>query len=161
VRKENYANHSKRLNTEALLDVRWWLDVFLTPAGNRRCIYEPAPVTNKHMELSTGACGTGYGARYGKRWSQGTWTAAQLKFARVNVHISMPYLETHALTHAAVGWGQLWFGETIVFRCDAEAAVKAVQKCALAVTACPPFFASPTPLPLAMDFNSNVNISPV
>ncbi len=119
--------NSRRLSKEARLDVRWWLDVFLTSAGNRRSIYEPPWVIDSSMELYTDACGTGYGAHFGPHWFQGRWTADQLAFALVHKSISMPYLELHALTHAAVVWGHLWRGKKITLRCDAEAAVIAVQ----------------------------------
>jgi hypothetical protein len=119
---------SRRLCNEARIEVRWWLDVFLTTAGNRRPIVDPPWEDDASMELYTDACGTGYGACYGNRWFQGRWTAEQLEFARVHKAISMPYLELHALTHAAVTWGHLWTGKRITFRCDAEAAVTAVQR---------------------------------
>lgn len=118
----------RRLNQEALLDVRWWLDVFLQPAGNRRSILEPAWVVDQELDIYTDACDTGYGARFGNRWFQGRWSTAQLAFALVHTRISMPYLEMYALTHAAVTWGHLWRGKKITFRCDAEAAVVAIQK---------------------------------
>jgi hypothetical protein len=118
----------RRLSVEARIEIGWWLDIFLTTTGNRRAIIEPPWVEDSTMELYTDACDTGYGACFGNRWFQGRWTAAQLAFARVNVRISMPYLELHALVHAAVTWGHLWRGRRITFRCDAEAAVLAVQK---------------------------------
>ena len=118
----------RRLCTEARIEIQWWLDIFLTTAGNRRSIIDPPWVEDASMELFTDACGTGYGAHYGPRWFQGCWTTAQLEFARVHTAISMPYLELHALTHAAVVWGSLWAGKRITFRCDAEAAVIAVQR---------------------------------
>ena len=118
----------RRLNTEARLDVEWWLNVFLTPAGNRRSIWEPQWVDSEELSIYTDACDTGYGARYGDRWFQGRWTAEQLAFAHVHTRISMPFLELYALTHAAVTWGAHWHGRKITFRCDAEAAVVAVQK---------------------------------
>jgi len=118
----------RRLNKEALLDVQWWLRVFLTDAGNRRSIWEPEWITDAELEIYTDACDTGYGARYGNRWFQGRWSPAQLAFALVHTRISMPFLELYALTHAAVTWGHFWRGKKITFRCDAEAAVIAVQK---------------------------------
>lgn len=118
---------SRRLDINTLIDIRWWLDVFLTPAGNRRPIIDEPWVSASEIELFTDACNTGYGARYGDKWFQGEWTPSQLEFARVNVRISIPYLELHALVHAAVVWGHLWKGKQIKFRCDAEAAVAAVQ----------------------------------
>ncbi len=121
------AGQRKRLNSEALLDVKWWLDVFLTTGGNRRSILEPPWQIAADLEIFTDACNTGYGARFGNRWFQGTWSQKQLAFALVHTRISMPYLELHALTHAAVVWGHLWRGKKITFRCDAEAAVIAVQ----------------------------------
>ena len=124
------SSNRKRLSVEAQLDVRWWLDVFLTSAGNRRSIYEEAELRwdDPALQIFTDACDTGYGARYGNRWFQGKWNAAQLAFAHVHTRISMPYLELHALTHAAVVWGPLWRNKRIVFRCDAEAAVRAVER---------------------------------
>ena len=127
-RNKGKQSDRKRLDVEALLDVKWWLDVFLTSAGNRRSIYEALPVLDEKLEIYTDACDSGYGARFGNHWFQGRWSPAQLEFARVHVRISMPYLELHALTHAAVVWGHLWKGKNITFRCDAEAAVIAVQK---------------------------------
>ena len=121
-------NERRRLGVAALLEVRWWLDAFLTSAGNRRAIIEQPWLLDADMELYTDACDTGYGACFGNRWFQGRWTPAQLEFARVHTRISMPFLELHALTHAAVTWGHLWRGKRITFRCDAEAAVIAVQK---------------------------------
>jgi hypothetical protein len=122
------SSEKRRLSNEARIEVRWWLDVFLTAAGNRRPIVDPPWVEDASMDLYTDACGTGYGACFGNRWFQGRWTAEQLDFARVHTHISMPYLELHALTRAAVAWGHLWTGRRITFRCDAEAAVTAVQR---------------------------------
>ena len=118
----------RRLPHEARIELRWWLDVFLTTAGNRRSIDPPPWQLDAQMELFTDACDTGYGACFGNRWFQGRWSPEQLEFARVHSRISMPYLELHALTHAAVTWGHLWSGQRITFRCDAEAAVVAVQK---------------------------------
>lgn len=118
--------NGRRLADGARIEVRWWLDVFLTAAGNRRPIIDPPWVDDRSLEIYTDACGTGFGACYGNRWFQGCWTAAQLDFARVHTHISMPYLELYALTLAAVAWGPLWRGKRITFRCDAEAAVSAV-----------------------------------
>jgi hypothetical protein len=129
--KDARGDHStkrRRLKLEARLDIEWWLNVFLTTAGNRRLIWEPQWTDDHTLEIYTDACDTGYGARYGDRWFQGRWTSAQLEFALVNVRISMPFLELYALTHAAVTWGHLWHGLKITFRCDAEAAVIAVQK---------------------------------
>jgi hypothetical protein len=118
----------RRLNQEALLDVQWWLEVFLQPTGNRRSIWEPEWVVDTDLEIYSDACDTGYGACFGDRWFQSRWTLDQLEFARVHTRISMPYLELYALTHAAVTWGHLWRGKKITFRCDAEAAVVVVQK---------------------------------
>jgi hypothetical protein len=118
----------RRLARGALIEVRWWLDVFLTAAGNRRPIIDPPWVEDKSLEIFTDACDTGYGGRFGNRWFQGRWTAAQLKFARVHKRISMPYLELYALTLAAVAWGERWRGRRITFRCDAGAAVHAVAR---------------------------------
>jgi len=122
------ATAHRRLNREALLDVQWWMEVFLQPTGNRRSIWEPEWVIDSDLEIYSDACDTGYGARFGNRWFQSRWTPAQLEFARVHTRISMPYLELYALTHAAVTWGHLWQGKKITFRCDALAAVVAVQK---------------------------------
>ncbi|MGI8485846.1 MAG: hypothetical protein ACR2OU_16505, partial [Thermomicrobiales bacterium] len=116
---------SKRLDKEALLDVQWWFDVFLTSAGNRRAIVEQ-PWTES-VQVFTDACLDGFGARCGNKWFQGQWSEAQKKFALVNTKVSMPYLELHALTQAAVTWGEEWRGKRVTFCCDAEAAVRAVQ----------------------------------
>lgn len=121
------AGDSCRLDINTLLDVRWWLDVFLTPAGNRRPIVDDPWITAEKFELFTDACNLGYGAVFGNKWIQGKWSPEQLAFARVNVRISIPYLELHALVHAAVVWGPRWRGKQIVFRCDAQAAVAAVD----------------------------------
>jgi hypothetical protein len=122
------STQSRRLAADARIEVRWWLDVFLTTAGNRRPIIDPPWEAASTLELFTDACNTGFGASFGNRWFQGRWTAEQLAFAKVHTNISMPYLELYALTLAAVAWGSLWRGKRITFRCDAEAAVSAVKR---------------------------------
>lgn len=117
----------RRLSAEALDDIRWWEELLAPGWNTRSLLYEEEWQAAEAIELVTDACDTGYGARFGSHWFAGRWSPEQLQRAMVRTRISMPYLELHALTHAAVAWGHLWHGKRITFRCDAEAAVRAVQ----------------------------------
>lgn len=119
--------HTRRLNREAAMDAQWWLDVLLTPAGNRRSIIEADWVDAATLHIHSDACDKGYGAYCGTQWIQGTWSGSLLRVARVRKRISMPFLELYSLTLAAITWGEQWRGKRITFHCDAQAAVAAVQ----------------------------------
>jgi hypothetical protein len=116
----------RRLSAEARHDLRWWEDL-LKDWNSHSLLYEREWESSEKLELFTDACMSGYGAQFGRLWFQGKWSAEQLQRAVVHSRVSMPYLELHALTQAALTWGHLWRGRRIVFRCDAEASVKAVQ----------------------------------
>jgi hypothetical protein len=116
-----------RLDAEARMDAHWWLQVFLTSAGNRRSIVESEWTPASALHIYSDACDKGYGAFYNTHWLQGEWSEALLRFAVVHKRISMPFFELYALTQAAVTWGAQWRGQRILFHCDAQAAVAAVR----------------------------------
>lgn len=126
-RGQQQQQQQHRLDAEACLDAQWWLQVFLTPTGNRRSIEESAWLSASSLHIYSDACNSGYGAFYGTHWLQGKWSEALLQFAVVHQRISMPFLELYALTQAAVTWGAHWRGQRIIFHCDAQAAVAAVR----------------------------------
>ncbi len=115
-----------RLSNAALRDIQWWRD-FLTQWNGRALLYEQQWTDAARIELFTDACNAGYGAHFGDRWFAGFWTKAQLQRARRGKRVSMPFLELHALVHAAAVWGHLWSGKKITFRSDCLPVVLAIR----------------------------------
>ena len=118
----------RRLSEGARDDISWWTQLLSGGWNTHSLIYDSEWKAASALLLTTDACNTGYGGRHGTAWFAGTWTPEQLRFAMVEKRISMPYLELHALTQAALTWGHLWHGKRIRFECDAQASVLAVQK---------------------------------
>ncbi len=110
--------------SELLLDLHWWRDYAAEWNG-----VSLLPPTREHtVTLTTDACQTGFGAECGNDWLHGTWSAADLAEAQRQLTLSMPFLEFKALCIAAVSWGDKWRGHSVLFRCDCDAVVKAVQR---------------------------------
>ena len=128
VRARDGRAEQRRLSSGALDDISWWSELLADGWNKHSLLYEAEWEAAPALGLTTDACDTGYGGRFGRAWFQGRWSPMQLAHAMVEKRISMPYLELHALTQAAVTWGHLWHGKRITFYCDAEASVKAVQK---------------------------------
>lgn len=125
---QNRGNWSPwRLDDEARADIHWWRE-FLVKWNGKSLLYELEWTSAHKLLLYTDACERGYGARYGDRWFRGEWNAETLARATRDTKVSVPFLELHALVHAATVWGHLWAGKKVVFMCDAEAAFYAVNK---------------------------------
>jgi hypothetical protein len=116
------------LTKAVLADIAWWVD-YLPKWDGVSLLYELDWQKAERIELFTDACKDGYGAMFGSAWFAGAWSPAQMAAARRRSRYSMPFLELHALVQAAATWGPLWRGKKIIFRCDAEAAVKAISAC--------------------------------
>lgn len=119
----------RRLSYGALADIRWWR-TFIAQWNGLSLIYdvEWTRWDDPSLLLYTDACELGYGARHGNRWFQGQWTPAQLASAMRKQKMSMPFLELHALVHAATVWGHLWGGKKITFMCDCQPAYYAIYR---------------------------------
>lgn len=128
VRARDGRVEQRRLSEGARDDISWWEELLSGGWNAHSLLYEEKWETASALLITTDACDTGYGGRHGSAWFAGTWTAEQLAFAKVEKRISMPYLELHALTQAALTWGHLWSGKSIRFECDAQASVAAVRK---------------------------------
>ena len=109
-------------------DIQWWLD-FLPTWNGHSLLYELDWSRADRIELFTDACNTGYGGYYKGSWFAGQWSPSQLAGAHRKQRISMPFLEMHALTYAAVTFGHLWSTKKIIFRCDCMPVVQAITKC--------------------------------
>lgn len=116
----------RKLCAHAREDVRWWQE-FLPHWNGKSMILEADWTDAADIFLFTDACDKGYGAVCGDQWFQGLWSEQQLAAAHVEKRTSMPYLELHALVHAVSVWAPKWRGKRITFRCDAIAAVGAIQ----------------------------------
>jgi len=119
----------RRLSSEALADIRWWRQ-FIAQWNGHSIIYENEWTRwdDPSLLLYTDACLVGYGARHGNRWFKGRWTPEQLASAMRKKKTSMPFLELHALVHAATVWGHLWAGKKITFMCDCQPAYYAIYR---------------------------------
>lgn len=119
----------RRLSNEALADIQWWRH-FIARWNGLSLIYdnEWTRWDDPSLLLYTDACLIGYGARHGNRWFKGTWTPEQLAAAMRKQKASMPFLELHALVHAATVWGHLWGGKKITFMCDCQPAYYAIYR---------------------------------
>lgn len=113
------------VSRELRADVAWWRK-FMAQWNGHSIIHESLWQNSEKMRLWTDACGTGYGGHYGNAWFQGRWTKAQLRAAWRVTHISMPFLELHALVYAAAAWGDRWRGKRVLFLCDAQPVVHAI-----------------------------------
>ena len=121
--------HAQHAITRAVrADIQWWLD-FLPTWDGHSLLYELDWSLSDKIELFTDACNTGYGAYYQKAWFAGQWSPTQLAAAHRKERISMPFLEMHALTFAAVTFGHRWATKKITFRCDCMPVVQAITKC--------------------------------
>jgi hypothetical protein len=114
------------ITRSARADVLWWRQLMRQWNGHS-ILYELQWQKSDKLRLTTDACGTGFGAMFGDRWFAGAWSPEQLAAAHRNSHISMPFLELHALVQAAATWGHLWRGQNIIFLCDAHAVVDAIK----------------------------------
>jgi len=114
------------LSAAVKADIAWWAK-FLPEWDGVSLLYELEWEQAERIELFTDACQDGYGAMYGSSWFAGTWSPEQMASAQPASRYSMPYLELHALVQAAATWGPSWRGKKIIFRCDAHAAVQAID----------------------------------
>jgi hypothetical protein len=119
----------RRLSNEALADIQWWRH-FIARWNGHSLIYENEWTRwdDPAFILYTDACKLGYGARHGNRWFKGRWTPEQLASAMRKEKESIPFLELHALVHAATVWGHLWAGKKITFMCDSQTAYYAISR---------------------------------
>ena len=120
------ANHDKPypLSDEFFADLRWW-STFMRTWNGVALISDSSRSCN---EVHTDACSTGYSAVWRESWYAGTWTRAEEQEARRSLRDSMPWKEMHAVVRAAATFGQHWRGTHVLFHCDCECMVKAVQK---------------------------------
>jgi hypothetical protein len=118
---------SHQLTKAVMTDVRWWQE-FLPHWNGVSLLYELNWTAATKLELTTDACDTGFGARFGTHWSCGAWSPEQLAAANRRKRISMPFLELHALVYAAEAWGAQWGGRKVIFHCDCMPVVQAITK---------------------------------
>lgn len=114
------------LNAEVRADVEWWHD-FAGDWNGISLLYEQEWTDAPRIELFTDACQSGLGARFGTEWFEQRWTDEHRAAARRNLRDSMPFYELFALVAAASTWGARWAGKKIIFRCDCEPVVFAVN----------------------------------
>ena len=78
--------------------------------------------------LYTDASGAhGYGAYFQGHWFRGDWTLSQKLVT--NNDTSIAYQELFPIILAASVWGHAWSQKRILFYCDNEAMVTAINKC--------------------------------
>lgn len=107
--------------------MEWWRE-FLPRWNGKSLLYEREWQTSEQLELSTDACLEGYGAVYEDKWFAGAWRPEQLHAAFRKQRHSVPFLELYTLVHAAATWGPRWAAKKIVFRCDCQPVVNAIQR---------------------------------
>jgi hypothetical protein len=116
------------LTPNARADIRWW-HRFIERWNGHSLLYELQwQESHTDLQLFTDACCDeqgvgGFGAVYGNRWIQGSWSPVQLQQARRKLRYSIPFLELYALVLAVCTWGHEWRGRRIRIRCDAQAVV--------------------------------------
>ncbi len=117
-----------RLDDDARADIRWGRE-FIAEWNGKSLLYEWEWTSAPKLLLYTGACESGYGARFGDRWPwfRGEWSAEMLARATRDTKVSVSLLGLHTLMHAATVWGPLGPVGRSCFLCNAEAAVYAVN----------------------------------
>jgi len=104
------------LNTEAKLDLQWWLDFLPAWSGKSLILnnrWTPSPALN----LYTDASGRyGWGAYWDGRWLQCHWSLAQSE-------MDITWKELFAIVLAVHTWGSFWSRKKILFHCDNQAVV--------------------------------------
>ena len=107
-------------------DIAWWQE-FLPQWNGHSLLYEVEWVSAKKLELFSDACGSGYGAHFGRQWFAGKWTPELRAIAMRKSRESMPFYELYALVAAAVTWGGSWTQRKVVFRSDCKPVVDAIK----------------------------------
>ena len=77
--------------------------------------------------LATDAAKYGYGARWNNHYLHGTWSPSQIALVQHDQGINISALELGAIVIATLTWGNTWKGKRILFQCDNEAAVTAIN----------------------------------
>jgi hypothetical protein len=119
--------HGFSADSDMRRDLSWWQHHLATWNGTT-LMYELQWTSSASLQLSTDACLTGYGARYGNEWFHGQWTDEDVRRAHREQRVSMPYLELLALLYAAATWGHLWARKQITFLCDCQPVVQALTQ---------------------------------
>ena len=100
-----------KLSREAVGDLAWWKACIENWNGKSFFLYEEW-TPDFDLELQTDASGAcGWGAYYGGRWLQGTWSTEDLQK-------SIEYKELYAIVAACATWGAEWTRKRILFHCD-------------------------------------------
>lgn len=118
------------LNEEFALDLVWWR-TFLDKWNGISILYEQQWTNSESLSLFTDASLLGAGGYFDGQWFSHAWTDTEFSEAvksDTSTHYSMPYLELLALTLAVNAWGATWSGKRVLFSCDCEPVVLAVNK---------------------------------
>ena len=107
-------------------DIRWWQQHVRTWNGVSIMLEQEWTDASK-LHMWTDACLMGYGAVYENEWLNGRWPDSVRAESVRAKRESMPYLELYALVLAAKTWGAHWAGRKIIFHCDCQPVVQALQ----------------------------------
>ena len=127
--KERTVRGPLPIEPEIRADLQWW-SRFIATYNGRSILPESKWTSNDTPNcwtLSTDACGTGYGARWNSCYLYGTWSPSQLALTKREHGIAISTLELAAIVIATKTWGSNWKGKRILFECDNEAAVSAIN----------------------------------
>ena len=102
-------HHHICLNSEARLDIAWWIKFIETWNGKE--FIQSEIVTSHTLELFTDASNIGFGALYGSHWFSVEWPE---RFH--NHHIN--YKELFAIVAAVFTWGLEWQNKQVLFYTD-------------------------------------------
>ena len=119
-------DHHVHLNQGVREDLRMWSH-FLQHWNGKSFFMEDHYTDAPDLCLYTDASGAhGYGAYFQGHWFRGDWTLGQKLVT--NNDTSIAYQELFPIVLAASVWGHAWFQKRILFYCDNEATVTAINK---------------------------------
>ena len=118
--------HFVHLNSRVWEDLNMW-STFLQNWNGHSFFLEDQLTSAPDLSLYTNASGAhGYGTYYQCQWFRGDWVQGQR--LGVDKGTSIVYQELFPIVLAASIWGHTWKQKRILFYCDNEATVSAINK---------------------------------
>ena len=100
---------------------------FLQGWNRKSFVLEDQLTSAPDFEIYTDAAGSvGYGGYFQGHWFHGVWTKEQQLDPKCR--ISIAYQELYPIGLSALLWGGQWANKQLLFRCDNEATVHAINK---------------------------------
>ena len=108
------------MSVQMKADLRVWLE-FLTHYNGRTIIAQYDVCDSTDIRLFTDASNQGWAAAYGSQWIQGAWNRT---WKQLNIAVR----ELYPILAVVKLFGHLWKNQRILFRCDNQAIVAAINR---------------------------------